>query len=90
LHIARFKDPGDTYQSLYHLASLHLALIDADDLVEHVERLVARALEGVAADDRTIGAAVAQAADLGEQAFEVLGRVDSRRRSETMDGCLWQ
>src|SRR5213080_2866220 len=54
-------------------ACLHLALIDPDDLVEHVERLLARALEGVAADDRTVGPAIAQAADLGEQAFEVLG-----------------
>src|SRR5712691_10125030 len=52
---------------------LHLALIDADDLVEHVERLLARPLEGVAAYDRAIGATVAQAADLVEQAFEVLG-----------------
>src|SRR6187551_3825411 len=41
------------------LVSLHLALVDADDLVEHVERLLARALEGVAADDRAVGAAVA-------------------------------
>ncbi len=59
-------------ESLKNMRALHLALVDADDLVEHVEGLGARALEGVAADDRAVGAAVAQAADLGEQAFEVL------------------
>src|SRR5260370_3820186 len=62
-----------TFQSPSILVALHLALIDADDLVEHVERLVAWALDGVAADDLAVGAAVAQAADLGEQAFEVPG-----------------
>jgi hypothetical protein len=70
------------------LVASHLALIDADDLVEHVERLVARALEGVAADDRAVGATVAQAADLGvfgsararvkESAQEDLIRSESR------------
>jgi hypothetical protein len=35
--------------------ALPLALIDADDFVEH---LIAQAVEGVAADDRTVGAAM--------------------------------
>src|SRR3546814_14066067 len=40
--------------SLSHLreGQLLLALVDADELVQHGNRFVARALEGVAADDR--------------------------------------
>src|SRR3954471_24399278 len=52
--------------------ALVLALVDADDLVEHLERLVARPLERVAADDRAIAAAVADGAHLVHDAVLVL------------------
>src|SRR4029077_14259031 len=48
------------------------ALIDLNDLVEHGQGLLLRPLEGVAADDRAVGAAVADRAHLGEDAVEVL------------------
>src|SRR5258707_9694114 len=51
---------------------LVLALVDPDDLVEHLERLVARPLEGVAADDRAVAAAVADGAHLVHDAILVL------------------
>src|SRR3954447_21831752 len=41
-----------------------LALIDPDDRLEHLQRVLLRPLERVAADDAAVGAAVAQAADL--------------------------
>src|SRR6185437_2118692 len=50
-----------------------LALVDANPAVEQLQRLVARALEGVAADDRAVAAAVADGARLGEDAAVVLG-----------------
>src|SRR3546814_3772689 len=42
--------------SLSHLreGQLLLALVDADELVQHGNRFVARALEGVVADDRAV------------------------------------
>ena len=49
------------------------ALVDFDDLVEHGQGLLLRPLEGVAADDRAVAAAVADRAHLGEDAVEVLG-----------------
>src|SRR5258706_4800712 len=50
-----------------------LALIYADDVVEHRERLGLRALERISSDDRAGGAAVAQAPHLGVDALEILG-----------------
>src|SRR5581483_12018191 len=49
-----------------------LAGIDLDQLVQHLQRVLARALEGVAADDRTVAAAVADAARLVVDAVEIL------------------
>src|SRR5260370_8148217 len=54
------------------LRKLHLALIDADDLVEHVERLVARALEGVSSEHRAVGTTAAQTAVPVQPPFQVL------------------
>src|SRR5258708_16999446 len=51
---------------------LVLAFVDADDLIEHLERLVARPLEGVAADNRAVAAAVADGAHLVHDAILVL------------------
>src|SRR3569832_1267847 len=53
---------------------LFLALVDADELVEHRQRLVARALEGVAADDRSFAAAVADVARVLIDRVGALGR----------------
>src|ERR1700742_116098 len=50
-----------------------LALINLNDLREHGQGLLARALEGVATDDGTVGAAIAQAADFFIQPVQALG-----------------
>ena len=47
-------------------------LIDLDDLGQHVQRLLLRSLEGIAANDRAIAAAVADCSHFGEDAVEVL------------------
>src|SRR5690606_32487177 len=41
-----------------------LSFVDADELVEHRERLLAVALEGIAADDRAVAATVADGAGI--------------------------
>jgi hypothetical protein len=52
--------------------ALLLALIDLDQGVEHLQRLLARTLEGVAADDRAVAAAVADGARFVEDASSPL------------------
>src|SRR3954467_13304787 len=49
-----------------------LAEVDVDDLVQHLQRGFLRTLEGIAANDAAVGAAVADAAHLLEHAVEVL------------------
>ena len=50
-----------------------LALVDVDDLIEHRNRLVTWALEGVAADDRPGSTARCNLADFAENAIQALG-----------------
>src|SRR5258706_11341356 len=54
-------------------SALELALVDLQDGVEHLQGIGARPLEGVAADDRAGGAAIAQSADLVVKTIEILG-----------------
>src|SRR3546814_9453342 len=70
--------------SLSHLreGQLLLALVDADELVQHGNRFVARALEGVAADDRAVAAAVADVARVLIDSVRALGRTAGEHHQE--------
>ena len=50
-----------------------LVLINLDDVIEHRERFFLGALEGVAADDGPVAAAVADGGDFLVDAVEILG-----------------
>src|SRR3546814_15823476 len=52
---------------------LRLALVDLDDRIQKLQRLLARPLETVAADDGTGAAAVADLLDFLDQALRSLG-----------------
>lgn len=53
--------------------ALAAALEDADDLLEHLQRIFAFPLETVAADDEAVAAALVDLPGLAEDAVEVLG-----------------